>query len=173
MPTQAKVATVQELTDRFAQARTVVLTEYRGLTVQQLGELRKQLRAVSARYQVVKNRLARRAAAAAGLEALSPFLTGPTGVVLAADDPAAVARTLATFSRSHPALTVKAGVVEGQTLDGAGLRALAELPSRDQLRAQLIGALQGPLAWLVQVLQAPLRELVATLEARGQQDGNA
>lgn len=173
VPTQAKVAAVEALTARFGQARTVVLTEYRGLTVQQLGELRRQLRAVSARYQVVKNRLARRAAVAAGLEALSPFLRGPTGVVLGANDPVAVARTLATFSRSYPALTMKAGVVEGQPLDGAGLRALAELPPRDQLRAQLIGALQGPLTLLVQVLQAPLRELVATLEARGRQGGDS
>ncbi len=167
MPTEAKVRAVEELRRRLEGARTVVLTEYRGLTVQQLSELRRQLRAVSAQYKVVKNRLARIAVGATELEALARHLTGPTGLVVSREDPVAVAKALNTFTRAHQALRVKAGVVEGQVLEADGLRALAELPSRDALRAQLAGALQGPLAQLVGLLTAPQRELVSVLEQRG------
>ncbi|MCL6640779.1 MAG: 50S ribosomal protein L10 [Candidatus Rokubacteria bacterium] len=168
MPTEAKVRAVEELRRRLDGAKTVVLTEYRGLTVQQLSELRRQLRAVSAQYRVVKNRLARIAVGATELEGLARHLTGPTGLVVSREDPVAVAKALTTFTRAHQALRVKAGVVDGQVLEADGLRALAELPSRDVLRAQLAGALQGPLAQLVGLLTAPQRELVFVLEQRGQ-----
>jgi large subunit ribosomal protein L10 len=167
VPTQEKVAVVDDLKAQLGGAKTVVLTEYRGLTVQQLSELRKQLRQVSARYKVVKNRLARLARKASALEALSPHLKGPTGVIVSRDDPVALAKALAVFGKSNPALAIKAGVVDGQPLDPAGLKALADLPSRDALRAQLVAAVQGPLARLVGLLTAPHRELVYVLDQRG------
>lgn len=167
MPTQEKVEAVEDLRRRLQGVTTVVLTEYRGLTVQQLGELRRQLRAVSAQYKVVKNRLARRALAGTGLEPLGAHLTGPVGLVASTEDPVAVARTLQGFSRTNQALAIKAGYVDGQVLPAAGVRSLAELPSREALRAQLVGALQGPLAQLVGLLTAPHRELVYVLEQRG------
>lgn len=169
MPTPAKVATVEKLKTRLADARTVVLTEYRGLTVQQLGELRKQLRAVSASYQVVKNRLARIAVQASELERLAGHLTGPTGMILSREDPVAVARAVHAFARGNQALAIKAGFVEGQMLPPAELRALAELPSRDALRGQLVGVIQGSAAQLVGLLTAVQRELVYILRQRGQQ----
>jgi large subunit ribosomal protein L10 len=135
--------------------------------VQQLSELRKQLRQVAARYDVVKNRLARLAMQASALEVLSPHLRGPIGVVIARQDPVAVAKALATFSRTNPALALRAGVVDGQSLDAAGLKALADLPSRDVLRARLVAAVQGPLTQLVGLLTAPHRELVDVLDQRG------
>jgi large subunit ribosomal protein L10 len=168
VPTEAKVKAVEDLRRRLGGAKTVVLTEFRGLTVQQLSELRRQLRAVSAQYKVVKNRLARIAVSATELEALARHLTGPTGLVVSREDPVAVAKTLATFTRTHQALRVKAGVVDGQVLEADGLRALAELPSREALRAQLVGTLQGPLTRLVGLLTAAPRELVYILEQRGQ-----
>jgi large subunit ribosomal protein L10 len=167
VPTDAKVRAVEELRQRLDGAKTVVLTEYRGLTVQQLSELRRQLRQVSAQYRVVKNRLARIAVGATELEGLARHLTGPTGLVVSREDPVAVAKALATFTRANQALRVKAGVVDGQVLEADGLRALADLPSREALRAQLAGALQGPLAQLVGLLTAPQRELVSVLEQRG------
>jgi large subunit ribosomal protein L10 len=167
VPTQEKVAAVDDLKARLAGAKTVVLTEYRGLTVQQLSELRKQLRQVSAQYKVVKNRLARLAMKASDLEGLSPYLTGPIGVVVSREDPVAVAKALATFSRANQALAIRAGVVDGQPLDSAGVKALADLPSRDALRAQLVAAVQGPLTRLVGLLIAPHRELVYVLDQRG------
>ena len=167
MPTQAKVDAVAELRSRLDGVKTVVLTEYRGLTVQQLSDLRRQLRAVSAEYKIIKNRLARLAIKSSRLEQLGAHLTGPTGVVFSKEDPVALAKTLHTFAKAHQALAIKAGYVEGQMLPPAQLRALADLPSREQLRAQLVGAIQGILMRLVGVLAAPQRELVYILQQRG------
>jgi len=167
VPTHEKVEAVAELKSRLDGVKTVVLTEYRGLTVQQLAELRKQLRAVSAEYKVVKNRLARLAIQSSRFEELRPHLTGPTGVVFSKEDPVAVAKALQTFAKANQALAIKAGYVEGQMLPPAQLRALAELPSREQLRAQLAGAIQGILGQLVGVLTAPQRDLVYVLQQRG------
>jgi large subunit ribosomal protein L10 len=167
VPTQEKVAAVEDLKGRLHGAKTVVLTEYRGLTVQQLSELRRQLRGVSAQYKIVKNRLARLAVAASELEVLHPHLTGPTGLIVSREDPVAVAKALATFTRTNQALTLKAGYVDGQVLPPNGLKALADLPSREVLRSQLVGAVQGPLAQLVGLVTAPQRELVYILEQRG------
>ena len=165
MPTQEKVETIEELKTRLDGVTTVMLAEYRGLTVQQLSDLRKQLRAVSAESKIVKNRLAR-LAIGADLAGLSPELKGPTGLVLAKGDPVSVAKTLQTFAKTNQALVLKAGVVDGQKLEPAGLKALADLPSREALRAQIVGAITGPLTQLVSLLQAPHRELAYILEQR-------
>jgi large subunit ribosomal protein L10 len=167
VPTEAKVKAVDDLKESLEGVKTVVLTEYRGLTVQQLSDLRKQLRAVSAQYKVVKNRLAKIAVGPTGLEALHKHLTGPTGMVVSREDPVAVAKALQTFTRSNQALIVKVGYVDGQVLEPAGVKALADLPSREALRSQLVGALQGPLAQLVGLLTAPQRELAYILDQRG------
>ena len=167
MPTQEKVEAVEELKSRLDGVKTVVLTEYRGLTVQQLSDLRKQLRAVSAEYKIVKNRLARLAIASSELQGLTTHLKGPTGVITSKEDPVAVAKALHAFARTNQALAVKAGYVEGQMLAPAALKALADLPSREAIRAQLVGAIQGILAGLVGVLAAPQRELVYVLQQRG------
>jgi large subunit ribosomal protein L10 len=168
VPTQDKIETVEALKGRLDGVKTVMLAEYRGLTVAQLSDLRKQLKAVSAEYKIVKNRLARLAIASSGVAGLGAALTGPTGLVLVKGDPVSVAKTLQTFARTNQALVVKIGVVEGQMLEPAGLKALADLPSREALRAQLVGALSGPMAQLVGLLQAPHRELVYVLSQRGQ-----
>jgi large subunit ribosomal protein L10 len=168
VPTQDKIDAVDELRTRLRGVKAVLLTEYRGLTVQQLSDLRKQLRAVAAEYKVVKNRLAR-LALSPDLASVGTHLKGPTGMIIAREDPVAVAKTLHTFARTNQALVIKAGYVEGQLLEPAGLKALADLPSREALRAQLVGLLQGPLAQLVGLLQAPQRELVYVLDQRGKQ----
>ena len=172
MPTQEKVEAVEELRSRLNGVKAVVLTEYRGLTVQQLGDLRKQLRAVSAEYKIVKNRLARLAIASSELQGLGTHLKGPTGVIFSKEDPVAVAKAVHAFARTNQALAVKAGYVEGQMLAPAGLKALADLPSREAIRAQLVGSIQGVLAGLVGVLAAPQRELVYVLQQRGASAGD-
>ena len=169
MPTQEKTRSVEALRERLGTAKTAVLTEYRGLTVRQLADLRKQLKAASAEYRVVKNRLARVAIEGSALAALRPHLSGPIGVVIARKDPAAVAKALQGFAKTNPALQVRVGVVDGQLLDPQGLKAVADLPSREALRSQLVGAIQGPLAQLVGLLQAPQRELAFILAERGKQ----
>jgi large subunit ribosomal protein L10 len=166
VPTQAKIETVEELKTRLAGATAVLLTEYRGLTVQQLSDLRRQLRAVSAEYKVIKNRLAKRAITSPELAPVTKHLTGPTGMIVSRQDPVAVAKTLHAFARGHQALVIKAGYVDGQMLAPDGLKALAELPSKGQLRSQIVGTLQGPLAHLVGLLGAAQRQLVYILEQR-------
>jgi large subunit ribosomal protein L10 len=167
VPTQEKIEAVEDLKARLDGAKTVLLTEYRGLTVQQIGELRKQLRAVSAEYKVVKNRLAKIAISASELEVLKPQLTGPVALVVSKDDPVAVAKAVSTFARTNQALTIKGGYVDGQFMQPDALRALSELPSKEVLRAQLVGAISGPLTQLVSLLQAPQRELAYILAERG------
>jgi large subunit ribosomal protein L10 len=167
VPTQEKIAAVEDLKQRLHGVKTVLLTEYRGLTVQQISELRKQLRAVSAQYKVVKNRLAKIAISSSELEVLRPQLTGPVALIVSKDDPVAVAKAVSTFARTNPAFTVKGGYVDGRLMQPEGLKALAELPSKEALRAQLVGAISGPLTQLVSLLQAPQRELAYVLAERG------
>jgi large subunit ribosomal protein L10 len=149
--------------------KTAVLTEYRGLTVRQLSDLRKQLKGAAAEYKVVKNRLARLAVKGSALDPLAPHLRGPVGVAYTRQDPVAVAKALQAFVRGNPALTITVGLVEGNVLEPQALRALADLPSKDALRSQLVGAVQGPMSQLVSLLTAPQRELVRVLEARSTQ----
>ena len=164
MPTPEKVATVESLRTRLSEVKTALLTEYRGLTVQQLGELRKQLRSAAAEYKVVKNRLARRAVRGSALEGLGPHLTGPIGLVISKHDPVALARALQAFVRTAPLLQIKLGCVEGRLLQPADIRALADLPSREVLLGQVVGALRSPVAALVGALDGMLRSLVSALD---------
>ena len=166
MPTQAKTESVLALRERLGTCKTAVLTEYRGLTVRQLSDLRKQLKAASAEYKVVKNRLARLAVKDSPLDPLGAHLKGPTGLVIAREDPVSVAKALQAFVRTTPIFAIKVGMVEGKVLEPPELRALADLPSKEALRAQVVGAIQGPLSQLITLLQAPQAELVRVLEAR-------
>jgi len=168
VPTQEKARSVETLRERLGTAKTAVLTEYRGLTVRQLSDLRKQLKAAAAEYKVVKNRLARLAVKDQAFDALGSHFKGPTGLVFTAKDPVPVAKALQNFVKANPMLTIKVGFVEGKLVQPAELKALADLPSREALRSQLVRALQGPASQLVWLLTAPQRELVRVLEARSQ-----
>jgi len=164
MPTALKVRTVEALRERFGDVSSAILTEYRGLTVGQLAELRRQLKAVSADYTVVKNTLAKRAIRGSSLEKVSPYLTGPTGLAYSGRDAVALAKALQAFQRANPNLQIKAGYVEGAVLPAEGVRALAELPPKEVLLAQMLGAFQGPIAGLVTTLEGVLRRLVSVLD---------
>jgi large subunit ribosomal protein L7/L12 len=173
VPTEAKAQTIEQLRARLSNARTTVLTDYRGLTVHQLAELRKQLKGAAAEYRVVKNRLARIATEGSPLEGVRAHFKGPVGVVIGRRDPVAVARALSAFVRTTPGLQVRIGVIDGQMLEPTALRAVADLPSQEVLRGQLVGALQGPLAQLVGLFMAPQQELVYVLAERGKAAGDA
>ena len=169
MPNAENKESVAELKERFAGVQTAVLTDYRGLPVRQLSDLRKQLKGASAEYKVVKNRLARIAIKVSALDGLGKHLTGPTGVAYTRHDPVSVAKALQAFVKNNPALTIKVGVVEGKVLEPSALKSLADLPSKEALRAQLVGALQGPMSQLVSLLTAVQGGLVRVIEARSKQ----
>jgi len=162
-----KKEAVTHLADVLRRASSAVVTDYRGLTVKQLEDLRRRLRAEGVEYVVVKNTLARRAASAAGVDAFADVLTGPVGLAVGYGDLSAPARILNDYFRQNRILPMVAALVDGQVLDQAGVRTLAQLPGREVLLAQLAGSLQSPLTGLAGALDSIPSTLAATLEAYG------
>jgi large subunit ribosomal protein L10 len=167
---QKKADQVQRLTDKLRHAKVAVLTDYRGLTVAQLQDLRGRLRSADVEFRVVKNTLARRAAAEAGNEALQSELKGPIAIAFGYDELGAPPKLLAEWVRAtRLKLDIVGGLVEGRVFGPEQVRQLADLPSREVLLAQLLGTLQSPVAQLVATVQAPVQQLVGLLEARKNQ----
>jgi large subunit ribosomal protein L10 len=160
-----KAAVVEEVRSRLTRSSAALLTEYRGLKVGELAELRRALRRAGGDYKIYKNTLVRLAVRDLGLD-LEDRLTGPTAIAFAVDgDAADVARALRDFARTRPALVVKGGVLGSNPLSGEEARALAELPSREVLLARLAGGLAAPLQQLAGLLQALPRNLAYGLAA--------
>ena len=159
---------VAELTERLKTTETLIVADYRGLSVTEIDRLRGELLEHGARFQVVKNTLTRRAAQEVGNDALLALLEGPTAIAfLESDgDPVAVARALGTAARATRILTIRGGLLEGRQIDEEGVRNLATLPPTEVLRAQLVGAVSGPLMMVVGLFTAPLRDLVNVIDAR-------
>jgi large subunit ribosomal protein L10 len=159
MPTEAKVATVAQLTKELAEGGPAIVADYRGLTVAELTTMRRSLREQGVRYQVVKNRLARIAARDAGRDGLVALLDGPTGLATGGADEVALARAFLDATRTYRTVVVRGGVIGNRTFDGAAVTRLATLPPREVLLAQLAGGFASPLTGLGSVLSAPLRNL--------------
>lgn len=159
-----KAATVADLKDQFSGSAAVVLTEYRGLKVKDLKELRRSLGA-DATYAVAKNTLTTIAAREAGIEGLDSTLAGPTAIAFINGDVANVAKSLRDFAKAHPALVIKGGVMDGQVLDADAVKKLADLESREVLLAKLAGALQANLSRAVYLIAAPLNQAARALGA--------
>jgi large subunit ribosomal protein L10 len=164
MPTQDKVAVVAEITEQFEKSSAAVLTEYRGLTVAQLTQLRRSLGEGSS-YAVVKNTLTKRAADSVGFSDLAPLLNGPTAIAFIEGDPVMAAKALRDFAKANPALVVKGGVVEGRTVDAGEVTRLADVESREVLLAKLAGAMKGNLTKAAGLFQAPLSQMARLAEA--------
>jgi large subunit ribosomal protein L10 len=161
-----KVEQVEQLTEKLNRAKVAILTDYRGLTVSQLQDLRARLRGADVEYRIVKNTLARRAAAAAGHEDLQAELVGPVAIAFGYDDLSAPSRLLAEFVRAtRLKLDIVGGLVEGRAYPPEQVRQLADLPSREVLISQLLGTVQSPVAQLTATIQAPMQQLVGLLEA--------
>ena len=159
-----KAAAVAELTEEFRSSHAAVLTEYRGLTVAQLKELRRAL-GEDTSYAVVKNTLTKIAAREAGVSAFDDLLAGPSAIAFVKGDPVVAAKGLRDFAKAHPRLVIKGGLLDGKPLTTADITKLADLESREVLLAKLAGAMKGSLSQAVALFAAPLSKAARTLDA--------
>ena len=149
---ELKQPIVQAIADDIKDAQSVVLVDYRGLTVAQDTDLRKQLREAGVIYKVCKNTMMKRAFEGTEFAGLEEYLEGPSALVVSKDDATAPARIICKFAKTAEALEVKAGVVEGNVYDAAGINELSKVPSREELLSKLLGSLQSPITNLARVL---------------------
>lgn len=159
-----KAAAVAELTEQFRSSTATVLTEYRGLTVAQITNLRRSLGRETT-YAVAKNTLAKRAATQAGIDGLDSLFTGPTALAFVNGDPVEAAKGLRDFAKANPALIIKGGVFEGRPISAADVQQLADLESREVLLSKLAGAMKANLSKAAALFQAPLSKAVRTVAA--------
>ena len=173
MKKDQKEHVVEELTQRLKAAETLLVADYRGLTMPQIDDLRTRLLASGARFTVVKNTLTRRAAEAAGADGLLALLDGPSAIAfLEADgDMVAAAKALADSARETRVLEIRGGIMQGRAVTAAEVETLAKLPPEDVLRGQVLGAIVAPLTALAGLLNAPLQNLVGLIDARIEQLG--
>lgn len=161
----AKEEKVAELHSKFVAAKGAVLSDYRGLNVQQMAELRSRLREAAVELQVIKNTLARRAAEETHFVQLVDYFVGPTSIAFTANDVVAMAKALTEYAKTEPKLAIRAGLVEGKVISPQEVTALAELPPREILLARLLATMQSPVAGFVGVLHGVLRQLLYALLA--------
>src|ERR1051326_8504200 len=173
MKRDQKEQVVLELTQRLKAAETLLVADYRGLTMPQIDELRTRLLESGARFTVVKNTLTRRAAEAAGADALLALLEGPTAIAFieAEGDMVAVAKALADSARETRVLEIRGGIMQGRTVSGSDVEELAKLPPLEVLRGQVLGAVIAPLSSLAALVNAPLQNLYGLIDARIEQLG--
>lgn len=173
MPTPQKAAAIEELEEKVRRAKLAVVTDYRGLTVRELANLRGQLRQHQVEYTIAKNTLLRIAANNSNISGTESLLEGPTAVAFCYEDIVQPAKALTDFARTNRMLTVRGGVLDGRIISADEIGQLAALPSPEELRAQVVGAIGGPLSQMVGVLNGLLQTLVGTLEAQVDKQGGA
>jgi large subunit ribosomal protein L10 len=164
---------VADYVDRMSRSRVLILTDYRGLSVADISELRQRLREVDSVFQVVKNTLFTRALKETGLPIPSEHLQGTVGVGYCLGDAPPVAKALMDFAKEREFLRVRGAILSTSVLDADGVKIMADLPPREVVLAQLLGVVQGPMSSLVSTIQAPMRELVQVLRARSEQGQEA
>ncbi|MCP3981870.1 MAG: 50S ribosomal protein L10 [bacterium] len=167
MERSEKNSTVETLGELFNSAPHMVVASFSGLSVNQANELRTKVRAAGGSYRVIKNRLARLAAAGTPAEELSAAFAGPCAVAAHDSDPVALAKALADFAKANPAIELQAGLLDAKsTLDAAGVKRLSAMPSLEQLRAQLLALIQTPATTLVRLIGTPSTQLARVIDAR-------
>ena len=172
MARETRVAAVAEIAERFRSSSGAVLTEYRGLTVKQITELRRALSG-NASYSVVKNTLTKRAAAEAGYGSLDELLAGPSAIAFITGDPVETAKGLRDFAKDHPMLVIKGGVLDGEAVTPEQIKQMADLESREVLLAKLAGAMKASLSNAASLFSAPLAQtarVLGALQAKAQED---
>jgi large subunit ribosomal protein L10 len=160
-----KTAKVEEIKQRFLDHKVIFLTDFSGLTVEEISSLRFLLRDMGAEYRVLKNTLTLLAIEDTEYEAMSRFMVGPVAAAFTAGDPMAVAKELIAYSRKNPNLGIKGGYMEGKALEAGDIRSLATLPPREVLLARVTGAFKSPIYNLHNVISGPCRKLVYALQA--------
>jgi large subunit ribosomal protein L10 len=166
---EKKVAMVEDYAERVSNSQAMILTDFRGLSVAAASDLRRRLREVDGVFQVVKNTLYERTLREAGLPVPEEFLEGPVAVGYCMGEVPPVAKALVDFADEYKILKIKGAILGTSLLDANGVEGLADLPPREILLAQLVGAVQGPMASLVSTINGPMRELAQVLHARSEQ----
>jgi large subunit ribosomal protein L10 len=165
MATQEKIDIVQTYCDKFKSAKSLYLTDFSGIDVPTITEMRKKFRDENIEYKVLKNRLAKRSLKAAEINELDEHLQGVNAFVISYDDPVAPAKIIKEYNKKKEILKLKVVYLEGQVFAAEKAAALADLPSREELLAKFVGLLQAPIAKLLGTLQAPMQKLAGTLDA--------
>lgn len=168
MSTAEKIKAVADLEEIIARSKSIYLTDFQGMDVEMATKMRRKLRDANVKYVVAKNTLTKRALRAQGVEGLDPFLEGPTGIAFGLDEVAA-AKVLASFATEFQKPALKAAYVGGHLYNADGIKMLAQLPSREVLLGQVIGALRSPMQGMVGVLSGSLRQMVGVIDAIGKQ----
>ncbi|HEX3754489.1 MAG TPA: 50S ribosomal protein L10 [Rhizomicrobium sp.] len=164
-----KAEVVEDLNGVFTKAGSVVVAHYSGMTVAQMNDLRGRMRANGASFRVAKNRLAVRALKGTPIEGISQLFKGPTGIAVS-DDPVAASKVAAAYAKDNDKLVILGGSVGTMALDAAGVKALAALPSLDELRAKIVGLIQAPATKIAGILQAPAGQLARVISAYSKKD---
>ncbi len=169
---EEKIQLVNELADKFGQAKSIIVVDYRGLNVEELNDLRKQTREEDVEYKVYKNTMVRRALDQAEIEGISEYFVGPTAVAISQIDEVTPARILNNFAKDHNNLEIKVGYVSGQPFDLEQVKSLASLPPKEELVAKALGGLNAPITGLAGVLNATIRGLAIALGQIAEQKQN-
>ncbi|NLY08777.1 MAG: 50S ribosomal protein L10 [Tissierellia bacterium] len=166
---KAKQSLVEEIKSKIENSQALVLVDYRGLNVEQLNDLRSLYRKAGVDYKVYKNTMMTFAFKELGLDGMEEFLAGPSAVAFSNEDPISAAKITEEFAKKNEALEIKAGVVEGKIIDVAGVKALATLPSKEELLAKALGSMNAPIQGFVNVLNGTMKGLVVALNAIAEQ----
>lgn len=161
---EEKATTVAAVQEKFKTAKMAIVTEYRGLTVAQMTRLRREIRQASGEYRVIKNTLVRRALKDTAYGSLDRLLEGPSGWIFGYEDPVTLSKTLIKFIEENEKLKIKGGLLEGEFMDQAKVKVLAQMPSRPELQAQLLALMQAPAVQLLRLIQEPGARVVRIIE---------
>lgn len=172
MPKPEKIALVEEIAEKLESAKSVILADFKGVNVEEISELRKRCREAGVTFRVIKNTLLTRAAAKVGIEGMDEHFVGPTALAFS-EDYSKPAKVLKEFQKEFQKLTMKAGYVDGQVIDEQGIKALADMPGREELLGMLAGVLQAPISGFARVLNANIQGFANVIDQLAKQRGEA